>query len=57
MKILDTLTSDPCPKCGCTGWIIDGNPPEKKYWLLCLGDNCGCVETKPIPENIIVEDD
>lgn len=52
---LDTVSSDPCPKCGGKGWIIDGETLDGPYWLLCLASNDpNCVETKPVPDDIEV---
>lgn len=56
-RVLDIVTSDPCPKCGSKGWIIDTDG-ESKYWLLCLDlKDIGCVETKELPNNIEIIDE
>jgi hypothetical protein len=53
--VLDWLTLEPCEKCGCTEWIIDGDG-YGKFWLLCggFGQPRDCIECRPLPENIEV---
>lgn len=58
MKVspLDIVTHDPCPNCGCTGWVVDTDG-DGNFWLLCLSVGTDCVETKGLPEGMEVEDD
>jgi|GEM_PF-6295469 len=53
ISLCDVVKSEPCLKCGSFGWIIDGD--MERYWLLCIGKNC--IETKPLPEGMVVEDE
>lgn len=58
VRALDVVSYDPCPNCGCTGWIVDTDG-QGQYWLLCLAVNVkkDCVETKPLPVGMEIEDD
>lgn len=42
--------SVPCPRCGISNWIVDGDAPGGRFWLLCVG----CVETRDIPEGLVI---
>jgi hypothetical protein len=55
MQVLEWLDGDPCPVCGCTAWIIDGDG-YGKFWLLCGGmaGKNDCVECKPLPDDVEV---
>lgn len=56
LHVLDTVPGEPCPNCGCRGWIVDGDG-EGRFWLLCLAANAkpDCTETRPLPDGTSVE--
>jgi ssDNA-binding Zn-finger/Zn-ribbon topoisomerase 1 len=53
IKLVDQVSDEPCPKCGSTLWIVDGDGGDR-FWLLCLGNNASCIETRPLPERFKV---
>jgi hypothetical protein len=55
VHVLDIIEDGPCPRCGSTAWIVDGDGAGR-YWLLCVGKD-GCVETREIPANLVVEEE
>ena len=34
-ELMDLIEDDPCPLCGCTEWVVEGDNNEN--WLLCTG--------------------
>lgn len=53
--VTDLVKDTACPKCGGTVWIVDTADGYAPYWLLCIGVNC--VETKPIPDDLTIEEE
>lgn len=54
---LDMMNTDddPCPVCGSTLFIVDGDA-EGKFWLLCVDPyHKGCIHCKDLPDDITVE--
>jgi len=57
VKPFDMLDGTPCPQCGSTQWIVDGDGKDH-WWLLCAGDLADgrrfCVETRDLPPDVEV---
>lgn len=51
----EVVTGPPCARCGCTGWLVDGDM-QGRWWLLCLGMNedLDCGQTLDLPAEFSV---
>ena len=61
VRPLDWVTDvGPCPKCGSTLWIVDGESSHSKRWWL-LSENTltdeTCVKTRELPDDMEVVTD
>jgi len=56
VNVLDFVHSQPCGECRGALFVVDGDG-EGKFWLLCMDVNKkGCVHTKPLDEDLVVEE-